>query len=113
MATLQIANGATITFNSITSPVRSISLTQNGAQIDVTGLADGMKYFAVGLPNYEYTFEVIGEVTTALGTTDAATSITWPGGSAKTAVKMALLENSQKGDVDGAIMTSLKLVPVR
>ena len=113
MATLQIANGAAITFASITSPIRSINFTQNGAAIDVTGLADAIHYFAVGLPTYEYSFEVVGEVTTAIGTTDNAATITWPGGSAKTARKMALVQNDQKGDVDGAIMTSLKIVCVR
>lgn len=115
MATLQIANGATLTLSGTTLtgvPIRSITITSDAAAIDVTGLDDVRKFFAVGLPNYGYSFEMIGEVDVAIGTEGTAV-ITWPGGSPLTSVKMAVADNSQKGDVDGAIMTTFKLVPVR
>lgn len=113
----QIANGAIINWGgdsgtAVTS-ARNLAFTINGAVIDVTGLADALKYYAVGLPDVEVSFDQVGVGTIELGDT-AEITVVWSGGTAQlTGVLFGCYDASQKGDVDGAIITTYKFKPVR
>lgn len=111
------ANGATLEFDATAVVgVTKISLTQGGAEIDVSTLASTVgKCKEVGQIDMELTLECVGmpatPAITAQGTVEFLASGETTGTGLALDYEFVCIERTTRCGVDGAITTTIKLVP--
>ncbi len=106
-------NGTVVTFPGSASPVRVVSITAGDGtgKIDITGATQPQHEYEAALDDVELTFEVLlGDTSLDRGDT-GGTTVTWFDGSSTTVDASVVVGKSKTGSIDGAIVTSITIVP--
>lgn len=105
------ANTSTVSFGGADqSQLQSIGFNESAEQIDVTNLASATHVFEAGILQQELTFTMLGVSTISIGDTGAV-SVVWNDGTTDTITSGVCTGNERSGDLDGAITSSITVVP--
>jgi len=106
-------NGTTISFATVDqAPLRDISVSESGAEVDVTGSADTFKTYEAGIPDETVTFTHVGGSTIAIGD-EGAVVVAWnDSGTDGSLTNGVLVGKKTSGSMDGEILTALTVRPV-
>lgn len=105
------ANASTITFGgSPQGELQSLAFNESAEQIQVTTLASSVHVFEDGILSQELTFDVLGVSSLSIGDTGAV-AVAWNDGTNDTMTSGVVVNNERSGDLDGAITSSITIVP--
>lgn len=101
-------NGTTITFAAgAVSKVRDMRFSEDGNEIDITGISDAAHIFAVGLTTEECEVTVLGS--TALDVGDkGAIAITWPDATTESVTNGLITSVEKGGSLDGELTSTIR-----
>jgi len=106
-------NGSVLTFASApVGQVTAMSLTQSGAEIDVSDIDDATMLYEVGQTDINLQVTIVGAQSSTLEIGDAgAISLTWTDGTTDTLANSVITSRSPAGIKNGAIATTYTFRP--
>ena len=105
-------NGTTISFATPDqTPLRDISVSESGAEVDVSGGADAIKTYESGIPDETVTYTIVGGSTVGIGD-EGAVVVAWNDGSSDASLTNSVCVGKEtSGSMDGEILTAITVRP--
>ena len=105
-------NSSTITFNSVSLvPLRSISHTVGGAEVQVSGVADAKKLFVDGIDDEQVSVTVVGALLAVAKGDTGTLDIDFNDGETVDGTNWRCMSREVSGDEDSEILTTFMFRP--
>jgi len=94
------------------TPLRDISVSESGAEVNVTGCADSIMTYECGIPDETVTFTHVGGSTLSIGDEGAVVVVWNDAGTDGSLGNGVVVGKETSGSMDGEILTAITLRPV-
>ena len=102
-------NGTTLTYNAVSvDKITNMKFSEDGNEIDITGISDAKHIFANGLTTEECEITVLGSTALAVGD-NSALSITWPDATTEPITNALITSVEKGGSVDGELTSVITI----
>ena len=103
-------NGSTMSFGGDQAPLLDINYTEAGAEIDVTGCADGTHTYEAGIEDVTATYTIVGGNALSVGDTGAV-AVAWFDGTSEAITTGVITNLVTSGSLDDKITTAVTVRP--